>query len=361
MYFGSHVYGTNTPSSDTDYKGVFLPSIEDCILQRVPKTSINTTTGEQNSKNSADDVDYENFTLNGFLRMCNEGQISGFDMLFTPPEFWMESSPEWEELIANRDKLIHKKVHAYVGYCRKQASKYGIRGSRIAELREVLSVLRSFPQGAKLGDFAHVLENELVKDKEFTFIIQPEEGTKNHHCKMLECCGRKMTYTTEISMVTEVFQKILDNYGSRALLAEKNEGVDWKAVSHAMRCCYQAKEMLETGVMTLPLPNADYILDIKKGKIEYPKVAAKLEEMMAEVEAAHLKSTLQDHADKNWIDNFILKCYDKEIIRVDKELTKLFDSGLDWVLPDGKYAITRPNNSNPKIVELVKGKVISDD
>lgn len=33
--FGSHLYGTNTPASDHDYKSVFIPSAEDILLQRV--------------------------------------------------------------------------------------------------------------------------------------------------------------------------------------------------------------------------------------------------------------------------------------------------------------------------------------
>ena len=36
MLFGSHLYGTQTPSSDTDYKGVAMPSVRDIALGRVP-------------------------------------------------------------------------------------------------------------------------------------------------------------------------------------------------------------------------------------------------------------------------------------------------------------------------------------
>lgn len=32
MKFGSHLYGTNTEDSDVDYKGVFLPSKKEILL-----------------------------------------------------------------------------------------------------------------------------------------------------------------------------------------------------------------------------------------------------------------------------------------------------------------------------------------
>ena len=36
--FGSHLYGTDTPESDRDYKGIFIPSMEDCVLNQIKNT-----------------------------------------------------------------------------------------------------------------------------------------------------------------------------------------------------------------------------------------------------------------------------------------------------------------------------------
>ena len=35
--FGSHLYGTNTENSDTDIFGVFVPNIEDILMNNIPK------------------------------------------------------------------------------------------------------------------------------------------------------------------------------------------------------------------------------------------------------------------------------------------------------------------------------------
>ena len=55
--FGSHMYGTDTPDSDTDYKGVYIPHIKDVILGDAPKSSINISTGDTDGKNTSDDID----------------------------------------------------------------------------------------------------------------------------------------------------------------------------------------------------------------------------------------------------------------------------------------------------------------
>ena len=41
--FGSKVYGTTTPDSDTDYKAIALPSREDILLQKAFKTNQQNT------------------------------------------------------------------------------------------------------------------------------------------------------------------------------------------------------------------------------------------------------------------------------------------------------------------------------
>ena len=323
MLFGSHVYGCNTPTSDTDYKGVFIPNMDDVLLGRQPKTSVVKSTGEQNSKNTAEDVDDEMFTLHGFLRMVAEGQVVALDMLFTPDEFIIEQIPLWKDLqIFAKENLLSKNTTAYIGYCRKQAAKYGIKGSRVADVRALLDLLSTFEdKSAKLFEHYETIEKFCV-DKEFTQIITNEVetrnigggGTKNIFAdKLLECCQRKAPMTIKVKDAIEIYQKVFDNYGARAKMAEENEGVDWKAMHHALRCCYEAVELLDTGRITFPLKNKDYLLEVKQGKLEYPVVAEHLENMMEEVERAKERSQLPDEPNWKALDNYVISTYTKQI------------------------------------------------
>lgn len=59
MQFGSHVYGTtNLPTSDLDYKAVYIPSIRDIILQRPKNTITSHTKKDYTAKNTAGDIDF---------------------------------------------------------------------------------------------------------------------------------------------------------------------------------------------------------------------------------------------------------------------------------------------------------------
>jgi len=155
MKFGSHLYGTNTLASDLDLKSVHLPTANDILLGRI-KQVVSTSTGDQNAKNTAADVDEESFTLQKFLALATQGQTVAVDMLFAPSWSWIgEPDPVWAEVILNRHRLLTSQSASFVGYCRAQANKYGIRGSRVAAARAALSLLESHSSGtARLDSLA---------------------------------------------------------------------------------------------------------------------------------------------------------------------------------------------------------------
>ncbi len=77
--FGSHVYGTNLPTSDTDFKGIYIPTKRDLYLSRAQKT-INTGTKENKSaRNESTDIDEEIFSLQQYLKLLSEGQTVALD------------------------------------------------------------------------------------------------------------------------------------------------------------------------------------------------------------------------------------------------------------------------------------------
>lgn len=122
-------------------------------------------------------------------------------------------------------------------------------------------------------------------------------------------CGRKLPFTSSIKNARDVTQRLVDEYGQRALQAESQQGVDWKALSHAVRVGSQAIELLTTGHVTFPLPNAAHVIAIKTGQVSYQHVSAEIESLLAAVEAEAERSSLPAEPDREWIDDFVIKTY----------------------------------------------------
>src|ERR1700722_1037051 len=196
MHFGSFLYGTNTPTSDIDLKSVYIPSAEDILMQRV-KGSISTKRSKGlGEKNYAGEIDEECYSIQNFMKLISEGQTVALDVLFASEESIISKTPVWDTIVRNRSRLISRKSEAFIGYCRQQAKKYGIKGSRVAAARETQSFLRALyndtryaiSMKTKLGECAQTLE-DFAAPREFVEIVEIEQPNGNK-VKFLEVCGR---------------------------------------------------------------------------------------------------------------------------------------------------------------------------
>ena len=133
----------------------------------------------------------------------------------------------------------------------------------------------------------------------------------------IEICGRSIPFTASIKTAREIVQRIVEEFGQRALQAERNEGVDWKALSHAVRVGREAIELFETGRITFPLPYADHILRIKGGQIPYATVANEIESLLVQVETAAALSSLPEAPDPAVIDELVALTYRRKIMESD--------------------------------------------
>ena len=311
--FGSHLYGTNTPQSDHDYKSVFIPDASDILLQRVKGSTGHKVKRYEGDKNSPEDTDDEAYSLQRYLSLLAEGQTVAIDMLFAPVP--LISTPLWEEIKENKDRLLTKKSAAFVGYCRTQANKYGIKGSRVAAAKAAAELfahgIEVHGNQAKVGDW---LTDDFDNGNEHTRVIT-KETTPGKFETYFECCNRMVGFKNTLKEAAGIYSRIYDEYGKRAKLAETNEGIDWKALSHAVRVGQEALELLKTHKIEFPLPNAPYILEIKKGLRPYNEVAEKIEALLEAVERASEHSTLRDEPDFDFIDNLIRREYGQVVVR----------------------------------------------
>lgn len=328
--FGSHLYGTNTPNSDLDYKSVHLPSAfgillgspEDVLHLGSKSKRDSTDTGYwtgQARPNSKDDVDHDSLSLAKFLGLLSDGDMNAIEVIFAPAQFVEVTSPEWDYISSHevRSRLIDRSCKGFVGYCQGQATRYGVRASRIDSVRSFIHAIDLAADKHPLGLLSPVKASidrisDTAMDNPHVTLVRRQSG---HTPDLLHIsvCGRLAAETQPLQQLRNIAAGILKKYGTRSLSANSNGGFDFPALAHAIRVGREAVELLTTGKITFPIQSAHEIVAIKAGKVPGHRALQILDEILNDVASASDNSVLRESVDADFRDAIQLQMYAKQI------------------------------------------------
>ena len=307
---GSRLHGTSTPSSDTDLKGIFIPSMDDIILQRPPRT-IQLKTNQTGNKNSKEDIDIELFSIYFFFELLGKGDSNVIELMFSiGSKFELYRDKSVEVIEKNRSSFVINKTRAFVGFAMTQAQKYSMKGERLQELEDSLKFLESLAEGlskkevkeTKLQKFSEELFS-FSEDKKYVKIEEREEGV------YFSVLGQMHRFSNTLGHTISLLSQKYHQYGGRAQKAKEAKGVDFKALAHAVRAIEEAIELLETGELKFPLKNAEHLKDIKTGKYSLEEISNEVEEKLVQLHKIEDSSTLPTHIDRKEVDKALRQLF----------------------------------------------------
>jgi hypothetical protein len=282
VIYGSRLYGTNTDKSDYDYKVIYIPSMKNMLLGKKFKKIRErfSTTGEAiSTKISMQDngSEYEHIPLSVLINDFTQGQTYALEVMYA-----LSLNPEYT-LCAVAKEVIAKfpsgNFISMVSFAKKQTLDYISRARRLNDVNSIIAILESamnsIPKNYKLDvvydsipdNFHIIMEND----------VKPYRG--------IYVAGRKYSERTSISDIHASLEIIRDDYGTRVHEAITNNNVDWKSISAAIRCYEQAIELHDTGVISFPRKNKDYLLAIRQGEIPFDEVRPYLEQLSDTLDA----------------------------------------------------------------------------
>ena len=319
--FGSHLYGLNTENSDLDFRGVYIPNLDDIILHK-DKDEVNedlelpifagydTLNLEKmhGQQIGVKKVDVKLFSLQKFITLCSKADTNALDLLFSIENNFIEKYIDYNrntidsviwQLYSNRSKLINtNRMESPCEYAHKQAVKYGLKVERYKAIKAVLNTVYKFKE--------YIANNNTFKSYQIKDIIPQFEGVigkyvipiDNKHVKIVQLDNKgKIEDYLFVAGVNHMFNLDLPQFIQRLESKLKQEyfserttnainnkdEVDWKAMSHALRVSYEIKELIQTGNIRFPLKNADYLLRVKQGKEDKEKVAEHISQLLEKI------------------------------------------------------------------------------
>lgn len=303
---GSRLYGLDNSESDWDIKGIFLPSIPDCLLMRAAR---NINKKEEATENRAK-TEYEIFSLQEFIKLAARGEDVAITMLHAPQRAVYESSEIFDYLRINRKKFYTKSMIGMVGFAKGMSAKYALRADRMDSVLKVISVLEDMKSRgvARLGQVWDGLP-DIIHTRRFI-----NERDRAEDKRIYEVVGKGLKPTITPDYALEILYQVRDSYGERVKGARNMAGNDLKAISHSFRVGYQLLHIYAEGDFTFPLPENDFIRAVKENRLNYvdDKIDEKLNELIAKVEELSKLSSFPEKVDEKWLDKIVLDAYKGE-------------------------------------------------
>jgi len=312
--YGSKLYGTDNPTSDTDYKGIFIPSRESILLKRDIE-HYNFNSNDTNTRNSKDDIDLQLFSIYKWFSLLKKGETGAIDILFS---LFREDTQVYndrdftQKVMQNYKKFYNRNLHSFLGYCVGQSKLYNVRGERFNELHIFVEYFNKLAQkrgNEKLESMFPRIE-EMFEKKRYKYIKFTTAPTSRGSGEAkdgvyIEVLGKRFLGTVSVEYFSKRITEMEEQFGNRARASAK--GVDFKALSHAVRVIDEVEELIDSDFITFPLKNRNYILSIKEGKESLEDVMDYIDQKLTIVREKLENSSLPEKSDEEFIDRFLLE------------------------------------------------------
>ena len=264
---GSHLFGTDTPESDLDYEGIFMPSKSMLFgLASCREVDLGKASKDESGRNTSDAVDYKIREYRTFVRLALQNNPNILNILFTNRENVIFSDDFGRRLLGRAMLFPHKEgLKRFMGYAISQLKKMSIKPDNYSAFKSAEERLSAY-HSSEILVYVAKMEPDIFKD-----------GGVGKHIQVGDIFfERGLKVSRALSMV----KGRLERASSRSKMWE-DHGFDCKFASNLIQILEEGIELADTGMIQFPLRCRKIILAIKRG--EYTKEA--VEDMASGLES----------------------------------------------------------------------------
>lgn len=315
---GSYLYGTNTPSSDRDYLGVYLNTKEELLgLQTSEELTQNIESKADNGRNTKDAVDCKFYELRKFCSLALKCNPTILEILFVNRENILEITPEGEELLKLKKEFLSRHLcNSFMGYAIAQEKKAFIKSENIKQIEGLYNYLKqyittinqyfSLSQYLAMSFDVFYQRHDFVESKQLDSFVNFFQNTANDN--MFQCGDLVFPESILIKKLMDSLKLRLDKASWRkdGML---QYGLDYKFLSHNVRLMMEGIEILKTKDLILPLQYRELIKYIKEGKMENNEIIRYMQSLKENFRELEKNNDLPDKGNFKKINQFVVDTY----------------------------------------------------
>jgi hypothetical protein len=303
---GSYLYGTNLETSDRDYVGIFIPSIEYILgFKKVEEVDFSIKDRNSEGKNTEKALDRKLYEFRKFITLALENNPNIIEILFVNKQNIIFSNLLGNELLSIKHLFPHKGLkQRFLGYAFSQKHKMVIKKDNYFDFINALDYFRNVDYGKTLL--------EIILDNKCPHFIKRRNDDRGN-INFVQIGDLNLMPHSDVAKAKEILTERLNKVGNREELLTKY-GYDTKFGMHLIRLMLEGLELLQTGEIKFPLKEASLLKDIRNGKWEINKIFDFSYELEKEVESITENSKLPSKPNYELIEQFTINKL-KEIIK----------------------------------------------
>jgi predicted nucleotidyltransferase len=324
---GSQCYGTATPTSDTDIKGI-------AISPRNYYLGFLHNFETADSTKAPGDIDHVIFDIKFFVQLASKCNPNVIEMLFIDQSDWITPEPEkyrrneywpvWQRLYENREMFLSRNAkNTFSGYAISQLHRirshrsyllnppkappvredYGLKSGQATLGKEQLGTIAA--QIRKLGDTLG--GSGITKDKLEEMdpeLVERVVSTNNIDRQLIPIIIAERRFGNAVKTWEQYQKHVATRNPARAALEEKY-GYDTKHAMHLVRLLRMAREILTTGQVIVKRPDAAELLEIRNGAWDFDRMVDWAEKEEAALDQLEANSPLPAKVDAEALDKLL--------------------------------------------------------
>ena len=346
---GSRAYGMNTPESDLDVKGIFVPPLKYYFssndieqldsAEDIGKYFSNLSTAQQaiRSKYGMEGVVFE---VCRFMDLAAGANPNILDILFCRDEDVILNTTHGIHLRKERQRFLTKKsLQTFLGYATAQAKKIETHRKWLLNppdhepTREEFGLPKrdSYPQDQVLAamdavkkqvdrwniDFVDVDEATkiFIQDQIYKQLAEIGVGSDEKfvaagnllgiETNFMDLIHKQRRYTQAVDHWA-AFQTWQKNRNKKRKGMEEKIGYDVKHGAHLFRLTIACRTIFETGDLQVYNPDP-YLMKIRNGEVPFEELMSKFQEQREDLSQVAAKSSLPARVDSQWLEGMTVE------------------------------------------------------
>jgi uncharacterized protein len=277
---GSRAYGLATETSDTDWRGVFVPP---------PLSFTGYLEAPEQIEPSAERV---LFDIRKFFRLAAASNPTVIEVLFTDPADHVTVSPEGTTLLGRRREFLSRLAGDSFG-------KYGL--AQLHRIRTHRRWLLSPPPGKpERADYGLPSRSAISRDEQGAVEAMIRDGRMSEvdlPSSFLDVLDRERRYRGALREWQQYEEWTRRRNPVRAEL-ERRYGYDTKHAMHLIRLLRMAVEILSTGEVRVRRDDAAELLAVRSGALSFDALIEQADALGSRLKAAADTSPLPARPDE---------------------------------------------------------------